>query len=182
MGEENLQHHGVKGMRWGVRKDSRPGVRAKLGSLKRERQWKKVIGQMDKLTNEELAYVAKRVGLENDLKRLTKKRTIAGPDDKADYINRAKLDDEELSRKVTRLRAKDNLVNKINDASKEQREFGEKVVNIGSGLAMKYATQKSLSPKDIFETVTKPKEVDVKDKMLKEFVDDVDRRYKERYE
>lgn len=165
-----IEHHGVKGMKWGVRKD-KPTIKEHLGSLKRERQWKKVLGEMDKLTTDEISAVAKRVSLENDLKRLTKNKAITKPKDKKDYLNRGDLSDEELSRKVTRLRAKESLVKSVNDASKEQRELGEKIVNVGGALTLKYATTKSLTPKDIFDAVNNPKPI--KDKALKDLVDSV---------
>lgn len=170
-----LQHYGVIGMRWGVtRNRNRPGgadgkeesekvsdnrskVRKRLDSMKRERQWNKVLSEVDKLTTKEINAVAKRVGLENDLKKLSKSK-MATDKDKQDYLRRDKMSDAELSRKVTRLRAKDNLHTKVKDASKEQREFGIKVVQIGGTLGTKYALTKSISPKDVFDAVQNPKE------------------------
>lgn len=174
---ESLQHSGVKGMRWGVRKQPKASsgkvtIKERLGSLKRERQWKKVLVEIDNLSNEEITSVTKRVSLENNLKRLSKQSPAASKKDRQDYIKRADMDDEELSRKVTRLRAKDALTRSISDASKEQREFGEKVVNVGGSLAMKYATTKSLTPKDILESLNDGKK-SIKDKAVKELVDSV---------
>lgn len=175
-----LTHVGVKGMRWGVRRNrNRPGgadgveeskkivdkrgkVTKKLDSMKRERDWKKVLNDVDKLTTKEIGAVAKRVGLENDMKKLSKSK-IAKPKDKDDYLNRAKMSNDELSRKVTRLRAKENLRSKISDASKEQREFGEKVTQVAQTLVInKYVLKKSVTPKDLFDDLVdasrKPKE------------------------
>lgn len=164
--EEYLQHHGVKGMKWGVRR-----VRDKLGSLRRERQWKKVIGELDNLSTDQINVLAKRVGLENDLKRLTKNKAVSKPADREDYIKRASLSDADLAMKVVRLRAKENLTKKISDASKEQRELGEKIVNIGGTVAVKYATTKSLTPKDVFDAVAKP--INIKDKGVKALVETI---------
>ena len=163
-------------MRWGVRKDKgKIGVRDRLNSMKRERQWKKVLGEIDNLSNDQMSAVAKRVGMENELKRLSKKSPAATKSDKRDYVKRGDMDNEELSRKVTRLRAKDQLTRQINDASKEQMEFGKKVVNVSGSLAMKYATQKSLTPKDVFDSINdnnKP----IKDRVVKEIVDSVNKK------
>ena len=175
-----LTHFGIKGMKWGVRRDSgsdgrvgsgRVTVKERVGSLKRERDWKKVLGELDQLTTDEIMVVGKRITLENDLKRLVKDSNLATKKDKADYVRRGELDDVELSRKVTRLRAKDNLSKAVSSASKEQREFGEKVVNTSGALALTYATKKTLTPKDIFDAVSNPKPI--KDKAVKEIMDKV---------
>lgn len=184
MSKENLdtflEHAGVKGMRWGVRKDrksksGKPTIGEKLASLKRERQWSKVLGEMDNLTNDEIVKVSKRVGMENNLKRLVKESPVATKSDKADYIRRDKMDDDELNTKLVRLRAKDGLSKAVSSASKEQRELGEKVVNTASSLAMTYVTTKSITPKDVIDayTNTKPLKDRVKDKVVKDLIESV---------
>lgn len=170
-----LQHAGVKGMKWGVRRDrNRPGgadgkeestkavdkrgkLRMQLDSLKRERQWGKVIREMDKLSTKDIVAVNSRVRLENDLKSLSRSK-VGNPKDKKDYLRREHMSDAELKRKVVRLRAKEQLKKSVSDASKEQREFGEKVVNVGKTVAIKYALTKSITPKDILVAVQNPKD------------------------
>lgn len=168
-----IQQSGVKGMKWGVRRDyARRGgadgkldardkpistaLGRKLNSLKRERQWKSVLREMDKLSTKDITEVAKRVTLENSLKTLSRSK-IGTKKDREDYLRRERMDNQELTRKVTRLKAKQSLHIAVHSASKEQREFGQKVVQVGSSLGIKYALTKSITPKDVFETVKNPK-------------------------
>ena len=104
--EDVLNHAGIKGMRWGVRRNrNRPGVadgaeestkikdtrgklEVKISSMKRERQWKKVLDDMDKLDTKDITKVSKRITMENDLKRLSKS-TVGKTKDKDDYLEEA---------------------------------------------------------------------------------------------
>jgi len=176
LSDEILKHVGVKGMRWGVHRDrNRPGgadgkeesekvvdtrgkIRKNLDSMKRERQWHKALRDVDKMTTKQITTVTKRVALENSLKRLSKTK-IATKKDKEDYLRREFMSDQELSRKVTRLQAKDSLHKTVREASKEQREFGEKVVQVASSVGVKYAINRNPRsiPKDIFDAVQNPK-------------------------
>lgn len=176
--DDVLKHAGVKGMRWGVRRDTnRPGgadgktdpkgykspneKRGKIGkhldSLKRERQWKSVLKEVHNMSTKDIVTVKKRIDLENSLKTLSKSK-MATSKDKQDYLRRDKMDNQELSRKVVRLQAKESLYQSVRKASKEQREFGEKVVQAASSIGVKYAINKSITPKDVFDAVQKPKE------------------------
>lgn len=165
-------------MRWGVRRDrNRPGgadgkeestkvkdtrsnLRKKLDSMKRERQWKMIVKEMDKLSTKDINTVSKRIEQENQLKTLSKE--VGNKKDKADYLRRENMSDAELSRKVTRLNAKSRLKRSVDNASKEQREMGEKIVNIGKAVSMKYAlsklTGKPLGAKDLWDISKKPKD------------------------
>ena len=172
LSDEVLKHAGIKGMRWGVRRDrNRPGgadgkeestkvkdTRGKIGkqldSWKRERDWNKVLKGIDKLTTKDINSVSKRIGLENDLKSLSKTKGVGTKKDKADYLRREHMSDAELNRKVVRLRAKKGLHKNVKEASKEQREFGEKVVQVASSVGVKYALNRgTMQPKDIFKEV-----------------------------
>lgn len=177
--EDILQHVGIKGMKWGVKrnrnrpggadgkeestkiKDTRSKLNVKISSMQRERQWKKVLKDVDKLDTKDITKVAKRITMENDMKRLSKS-SVGKTKDKDDYLRRDKMSDAELTRKITRLRAKESLKKSVTEASREQREFGEKIVQIGSSIGVKYALKKTvgkpLGPNDILDILKKPKE------------------------
>lgn len=181
---ELLQQSGVKGMHWGIRRNSnrdraggadgkpdasdkkipRSSLGRKINSLKRERQWKSVLKEMDSLTTKEIGAFANRLTLENSLKTLSRTKGIGTKKDKEDYHNREHMDDLELSRKVKRLQVKSNLHKQVNTASKEQREFGQKIVQIGGSLGVRYVLSKrGLSTdkfdlfKDVVDVVKNPK-------------------------
>src|SRR5690606_2644671 len=158
--EDVLKHYGVKGMRWGVRRDRRGSgkggsnsgtehkkskIRKHLDSWKREREWGSLLSQIHSMNTKDINRASTRINLENDLKKLSKSK-IATSKDKEDYLRRGSMSDQELSRKVTRLRAKERLRDSIRNASKEQREFGEKVVTAGSSIAINAALKRKLEP------------------------------------
>lgn len=171
--DELLQQSGVKGMHWGVRRNNdRPGgadgkfdpahsparsaLGWKLNSLKRERQWKSVLKEMHDLSTEDLLTISKRVSLENSLKTLSKSK-VGTKSDRDDYHRREHMDNDELSKKVVRLKAKESLHNAVHSASKEQREFGQKIVQVGGSLGVKYALTRTIGPKDVFDAIKNPK-------------------------
>lgn len=162
--QEYMLHYGVPGMKWGKRKSSsstpqkegklKTRIKSELGSLKRERQWKDKLYDMDNMSNAELGKVAKRVQLENDLKRLSKS-PISKTTDRKLYRERGNMSDKALMDRVTRLRAKENLHRTIMDASKEQREMGQRFVRTAGTVGFKYATTGTVSTKDIGLAVLK---------------------------
>lgn len=196
LSDEVLKHVGIQGMKWGVRRNrNRPGgadgkeesVKVKdkrgklaknLDSMKRERQWKKVLKNIDDLDTKDINAATARIKLENSMKDLSRS-AVGRKKDRNDYLRREHMSDAELSRKVVRLRAKENLHKAVKSASKEQREFGEQVVRIASSVGIKYAitrqtpTAKDLF-KDVFNAASNPKQASSKAKedLLKEVKDE----------
>jgi hypothetical protein len=167
--DEFLEHSGVKGMKWGVRHDEHAAVTkgdkpekpkgklsTHLDSLKRERQWKNVIRELDNMSTKDIKFVSKRIELENDLKKYSKS-PVANKAEKQYYLNRHNMSNEEMARKITRLKAKVTLHDNIGKASKEQREFGIKIVQTASSVGLKYATTRTkLKPADFLDAYKNP--------------------------
>lgn len=166
-----LQHAGVKGMRWGVRKTGKQvaeRVKSEVKSRKRELQWVNTARKADKMSTKDLMKVANRIQTENEFKRLTKTKfskeimtrkllgdkTLANKTDKQNYRNRGDFSDAELKRKVNRLRAKDQFGKAMMSASKEQVDLGKSIVkkygksDLKDNVARTMARSRSLSVVD----------------------------------
>lgn len=157
--EDVLQHYGVKGMHWGKHKAnvsagvkkvggttkevaskaaSKVASKAKphIDSIKRERSWKKKLNEASGMSTKDIQKLSSRAQLENDMKRLSKKPEVGSSKDKKDYLKRADMSDQELHRKVQRLRAKENFSRNANDATKRQKEIAKKVLQIAAPLVL----------------------------------------------
>lgn len=150
-----LKHYGIKGMKWGVRRSEKQLERAaarrqngnklvnrakdEWSSLSRERQWKKGLKEINNLDTKDIHLKANRIHMENDLKRLSRKKKVGSKQDKKDYLNRANMDDKELNLKVNKLRAKESFQRAVSTATKEQREFGMNVVRTTGPMALQAA-------------------------------------------
>jgi hypothetical protein len=165
-----LKHAGVKGMHWGVRRNAnRPGgadgvadksekrgnFGKRLDSMKRERQWHSVLKEVHNMNTKDINIVKRRIDLENSFKTLSKSK-MATKKDKLDYLRRHEISDQELTRKIARIKAKEALHKAVKEASKEQREFGIRVAQIGASLGVNYATKGRLGPKDLFDAYNDP--------------------------
>lgn len=128
--EDILQHHGVKGMKWGVRrtpaqlgnaKTKKPGtLRSEIKSQVREVKWQGKKKNISSMSDEEVKTLTERVRLENDMKRLATS--------KEEYRNRETLTTPQLKSRVARLQMEDNLKRQINTATKEQRKVAKALI------------------------------------------------------
>ena len=138
--EDILKHAGVKGMKWGVRKDRKSSGTIKkaaksvgryadevLGSVARERSWVKA--DLRKMSTKDIHKMANRLQLENDMKKLSKK----GYFDKKSYRTRASMSTQELSRKVNRARAQEHFKKNASIA----KAIPEQVLKDNIGTVMK---------------------------------------------
>ena len=121
-----LEHFGVKGMKWGVRKSRtskdrasettpkpKSTLRKNIDSNKREVGMRKMLKDIDGLPDSEIQRRVNRVRNENDLRRaiddttfLDRKRKKALRDE---YLDRKNLSDDELQKRVRRVKLEDNL-------------------------------------------------------------------------
>lgn len=154
-----LQHYGVKGMKWGVRKKvSSAGRRVKkqakreYASFKRERAQLK-IKDPRKMTDEELQSTLNRNRLENQLKLESKKTTAVGArhkgwsyntrvieglsrkmDNRNIYLDRASLSDQDLQTKLNRMRTENLLVREANNINRKSIEAGARFIEGASDV------------------------------------------------
>lgn len=155
--EEILEHAGVKGMKWGVRKDQvKSSIKTKLDSMSRERQWKQQIKKAGKMSNEEVAKMTNRIRMENELKRLSKSKGVGTKEDKQNYLKRSKVSDSDLNNMVTQLRAKDNLNRVAKEASSSQVATGKRVAIAAANIGIKYALTGNIDTKDVGKALFNP--------------------------
>ena len=147
-----LQHYGVKGMKWGVRKSAsrvKNRVKREVGSFKRERSQLKV-KDPGKMTDRELKKTLNRNRLENQFKdevRKTSKigngRDNEGFDRKSSnrnaYLDRGSLSDKQLKAKVDRIRSENQLVQEANKVNRKSLEVGKSFVSGVSSSVLKDA-------------------------------------------
>lgn len=158
MTPSELEHYGIKGMRWGVRRTPPPGgtitdklkgrAKAKaqssktvakknktgnLASVKREVSNAKKLKDLKGKTNEQLRGEADRVRNENNLRRLAKN---------SEYRKRANLSDGELKSRVERLQLEQNLKQEVKNSilPKERKKQVNSLISSAADMTMKSFT------------------------------------------
>lgn len=132
MREDILQHHGVKGMKWGVRRSVqkvKTRVKEEVKSSKRERSWAKELKNINSMSSSKLKNTTNRIRLENDMKSIVKNQPIRTKADakqlsadKKAYRNREKISDKDLKAKVDKMRLQQNLRKEVSRATKSHRD------------------------------------------------------------
>ena len=160
--EEFLQHHGVKGMKWGVRRfqpypkgEGRKGrfigkiksnrnVRSKVREIKTLNKAR--LKNLDKMSTAEIRKETRRLALENKLKKYSKLDSnvsrVSGKDH-ADYLRRENMSDEELKRKVDRLISKAEFKKQANLANKGNLEVGKAIATTAATMTAGYLIAKT---------------------------------------
>ena len=143
--DSQLQHVGVKGMKWGVRKSRKSKDRASettpkpkstlrkyVDSNRRELGMNKMLKDVDTLPDAEVVRRVNRVRNENDFRRAIDNTAFVDRKRRKqlreEYFNREKLSDAELQERVRRLNLEDNLRREVVRASKPQREAANELI------------------------------------------------------
>ena len=143
--DTELQHVGVKGMKWGVRKSRKSKDRASettpkpkstlrqyVDSNRRELGMTKLFTDVHTLPDAVVVRRVNRVRNENDFRRAIDNTTFVDRKRRKqlreEYFNREKLSDAELQERVRRLNLEDNLRREVVRASKPQREAANKLI------------------------------------------------------
>ena len=151
--DTQLEHFGVKGMKWGVRKSRtskdrasettpkpKSTVRKYIDSNRRELGMNKMLKDVDTLPDAEIVRRVNRVRNENDFRRAIDNTAFV--DNKRrkqlreEYFNRENLSDAELQERVRRLNLEDNLRREVVRASRPQREAANELIKSVSTQAI----------------------------------------------
>ena len=159
--DTQLQHVGVKGMKWGVRKSRTSKDRASettpkpkstlrkyVDSNRRELGMNKMLKDVDTLPDAEVVRRVNRVRNENDFRRAIDNTAFVNNKRRKqlreEYFNRENMSDSELQERVRRLNLEDNLRREVVRASKPQREAANELIKSVSTHALdKYTDPKT---------------------------------------
>ena len=159
--DTQLQHFGVKGMKWGVRKSRtskdrasettpkpKSTVRKYIDSNRRELGMNKMLKDVDTLPDAEIVRRVNRVRNENDFRRAIDNTAFVDRKRRKqlreEYFNRENLSDAELQERVRRLNLEDNLRREVVRASRPQREAANELIkSVSTHTLDKYTDPKT---------------------------------------
>ena len=173
--EEAIEHHGVKGMKWGVRRyqpypkgqrnagkfidaskntggssqngNKVSGVKGALRSKGRELSMVAAQREIKNLTSKDAQTVLSRAQLENRFKRLSSTPNVGTAKSKEEYLNRENMSNEELKRKVDRLQLADNMRVESRKANQGAIDMGKKIAAIAAPIAVQIAVDGAVNKK-----------------------------------
>ena len=173
--EESIEHHGVKGMKWGVRRyqpypkgqrnagkfidasknqggssqngNKVSGVKGALRSKGRELSMVAAQREIKNLTTKDAQTVLSRAQLENRFKRLSSTPNVGTAKSKEEYLNRENMSNQELKRKVDRLQLADNMRVESRKANQGAIDMGKKIAAIAAPIAVQIALDGAVDKK-----------------------------------
>ena len=179
--EESIEHHGVKGMKWGVRRyqpypkgqrnagkfidasknkggssqngNKVSGVKGALRSKGREISMIAAQREIKNLTSKDAQTVLSRAQLENRFKRLSSTANVGTAKSKEEYLNRENMSNQELKRKVDRLQLADNMRVESRKANQEAIDMGKKIAAIAAPIVVQVAVHGALDKKWLDRTL-----------------------------
>lgn len=182
---DTLEHLGVKGMKWGVRKNQSGGGRIKkrikreVQSFRRESNQLK-IKDPSKMTDDELKSTLNRNRLENQLKEESRKSPGIGKNRRDEhaarrkanrdtYLDRGQLSDKDLQAKVNRIRSENQLVQEANRVNRKTLETGSSfMAGVSSSLVKDMVSGKGYSTGKLITNALISGSVDATKTYLKE--------------
>lgn len=158
--KDEIQHYGVKGMKWGVRRyqpypkgsrnagkfmdvqkqagDRKISVSSGIRSKGREITMARAQREIKNLSTSDAKKVVSRAQLENRFKKLTKTPNVGlNRKNIGEYLNRDTMSNEELSRKVERLQLADNMRQEARSVNPEIISLGKKAAVIATPFVVK---------------------------------------------
>lgn len=203
--EETIKHHGVKGMKWGVRRyqpypkgqrnagkfidasknkggssqngNKVSGVKGALRSKGREISMIAAQREIKNLTSKDAQTVLSRAQLENRFKRLSSTANVGTDKSKEEYLNRENMSNEELKRKVDRLQLSDNMRVESRKANQEAIELGKKVAAIAAPIAVQIAVSGAVDKKWLDKTLNPAVAIKDWDKIGKQAAKSIDKMF-----
>ena len=149
--DEELQHYGIKGMKWGVRrpvgsdgliKTTSYKVRAKVKEANNtpSRVAVRKSKNAKSMSDSDIRAQTERLRLENNLKRLAKEtgsRSVAK--------GKSKMSNSEINKLNSRLQLEANYKREVKKATETQRKIGAQVATTMGQVALSAATGNSIS-------------------------------------
>lgn len=201
--EEVIEHHGVKGMKWGVRRyqpypkgqrnagkfidasknkggssqngNKVSGVKGALRSKGREISMVAAQREIKNLTTKDAQTVLSRAQLENRFKRLSSTPNVGTAKSKEEYLNRENMSNQELKRKVDRLQLADNMRVESRKANQGAIDMGKKIAAIAAPIAVQVAVSGAVDKKWLDRTLNPAVAVKDWDKIGKQAAKSLDK-------